>query len=372
MHSARRRERQAEARRQALTFARLYNALRVAEQPRWERYLARRVSNNGWDGETLLQELRHLPRSMPQGHRWFLLKIHLKAPMTLARIAKARADVEAEPCHLCGGQTDAVEHVTTCELVCGAYDIVSRSARLPANPGGMRTLMLQERMDGGTLAGIVAFYAAIWTTRRTCRKLGRTISVGELADIVGDCMQCPWLVHCMNTTTQKERRTARLKPPPAPKDTCAVYRSDGASRQNGWGNMSVAGAGAAYWAPGSRGLGAPLEKARRYLGRGASNNIAEYSGLLECMKRAARKGDEEVVFEVDSMLLARQIGHEWACRSPTLVPYYTECLEMGEILEAAGISWTIRHIYREYNQAADTLSNEAIDLPGQWWATVGW
>ena len=140
--------------------------------------MARRVSNNGWDGEILLQELRHLPRSMPQGHRWFLLKIHLKAPMTLARIAKARADVEAEPCHLCGGQTDAVEHVTTCELVCGAYDIVSRPARLPANPGGMRTLMLQERMDGGTLAGIVAFYAAIWTTRRTCRKLGRTISVG--------------------------------------------------------------------------------------------------------------------------------------------------------------------------------------------------
>merc|ERR1712139_76481 len=87
------------------------------------------------------------------------------------------------------------------------------------------------------------------------------------------------------------------------------------------GNTSVAGAGAAYWAPGSRGLGAPLEKARRYLGRGVSNNIAEYSGLLECMKRAARKGDEEVVFEVDSMLLARQIGHEWACRSPTLLPY---------------------------------------------------
>ena len=46
--------------------------------------------------------------------------------------------------------------------------------------------------------------------------------------------------------------------------------------------------------------------------------------------------------------------------------------EMGEVLETAGISWTIRHIYREYNQAADTLSNEAIDLPEQWWATEGW
>ena len=54
----------------------------------------------------------------------------------------------------------------------------------------------------------------------------------------------------------------------------AGERNSSISRQNGWGNMSVAGAGAAYWAPGSRGLGAPLEKARRYLGTGVSNNIA--------------------------------------------------------------------------------------------------
>ena len=101
----------------------------------------------------------------------------------------------------------------------------------------------------------------------------------------------PVKIGSTNRDTQKERRTARLKPPSAPNDTCAIYRSDGASRQNGWGNMSVAGVGAAYWAPGSRRLGAPLEKARRYLGTGVSNNIAEYSGLLECMKRAARKGE---------------------------------------------------------------------------------
>ena len=83
--------------------------------------------------------------------------------MILARIAKARADVEAEPCHLCGKDEDKVEHVTACELVCGAYDVVSRGGKLPTGGGGLRTLMLQEAIDGGTLAVVLAFYAAIST-----------------------------------------------------------------------------------------------------------------------------------------------------------------------------------------------------------------
>ena len=90
------------------------------------------------------------------------------------------------------------------------------------------------------------------------------------------------------------------------------------------------------------------------------------------MTCATAAGDSEVIFEVDSMLLAKQIGRVCACRSPDLVPYYSECLELGDAMEDAGITWTIRHIYREYNQAADTLSNEAIDLPGQWWTSAGW
>ena len=150
----------------------------------------------------MLHGLRRLPRSVPQGHRWFLLKIHLKAPMTLARIAKARADVEAEPCHLCGKDEDRVEHVTACELVCGAYDVVSRGGQLPPGGGGLRTLMLQEAIDGGTLAVVLAFYAAIWATRRTCRTIGRIVTVAVLAEIVMNCIDCPWLLHCSRTTTR--------------------------------------------------------------------------------------------------------------------------------------------------------------------------
>ena len=290
--------------------------------------------------------------------------------MTLARIAKARADVEAEPCHLCGKDEDRVEHVTACELVCGAYDVVSRGGQLPPGGGGLRTLMLQEAIDGGTLAVVLAFYAAIWATRRTCRTIGRIITVAVLAEIVMNCIDCPWLLHCSRTTTRKERRKARLREPPLPSEGAAVYRSDGASRKNGWGIQCLAGAGAAYWRPGSRGGGEPHEKWRAYLDAGVTNNVAEYEGLLASMRRAARKRDKEVIFEVDSMLLARQIGHVWACRSPTLTPYYEKCLQLGDTLDARGITWSIRHIYREFNQAADSLSNEAIDVGS--WASDGW
>ena len=135
----------------------------------------------------------------------------------------------------------------------------------------------------------------------------------------------------------------------------------------------MAGMGSAFWAPGKRGKGPPTERAREYLGKGVSNNVAEYKGLVESMTRATRRLHEmEVVFEVDSMLLANPVGHIWACRHPTLAPLYDKCCELGDTLTENGVKWEIRQIYREYNQAADALSNEAIDEPERRWTTAGW
>ena len=131
--------------------------------------------------------------------------------------------------------------------------------------------------------------------------------------------------------------------------------------------------GAAYWPPGSLGKGQPAEKAREYLGTGISNSVAEYRGLQESMRRAARRPqDKVVVFEVDSMLLAKQMRHIWACRHASISPLYVDCCELGDQLTEMGVHWSIRHIYREYNQAADSLSNEAIDEPELRWTTTGW
>ena len=134
--------------------------------------------------------------------------------------------------------------------------------------------MLQDEMDGGMRSALLAFYAAAWKTRHTCRRLDKTTTPDELADIIKTCLERPWLTYCKHRTTQKERRNGRRRPPIEVSTECAVYRSDGASRRNGRGG-SLAGMGAAYWVPGKQEKGPPTERAREYLGTGVSNNVAE-------------------------------------------------------------------------------------------------
>ena len=86
--------------------------------------------------------------------------------------------------------------------------------------------------------------------------------------------------------------------------------------------------GAAVWTATSdgRALGVTLATARGLLASDATNNVAEYEGLRQCMRRAERVRDGLVMFEVDSMLLARQMSRyrPWACRSAVLIPIHSE------------------------------------------------
>ena len=81
------------------------------------------------------------------------------------------------------------------------------------------------------------------------------------------------------------------------------------------------------------------------------------------MSRALRLQDPHVIFEVDSLLLAKQLARHlpWACRSENLIALHQQCVHVCDSLSAVHISWDIRHIYREFNQTADALSNQAID-----------
>ena len=144
-----------------------------------------------------------------------------------------------------------------------------------------------------------------------------------------------------------------------------IYRSDGASRGQGREGGGQAGWGCAVWhaTPEGYGSGPPSATAYGHLGDGVSNNIAEYVGLRECMRRATRVLDPHVVFQVDSGLVSHQMaGHgAWACRSPDLVPLRDSCRALGDRLTDAGVVWEVRHIYREYNQTADSLANRGVD-----------
>ena len=73
-------------RRPMRPFRFLYQRLASAASHRWETYLERRVQAKGWDGPMLRRA--PLPRSVPQSHRWFLLKPHLNAPIASARLQR--------------------------------------------------------------------------------------------------------------------------------------------------------------------------------------------------------------------------------------------------------------------------------------------
>ncbi len=353
----------------------LRRQLSESEAPRWRDYFEQRVEAKGWVGSLLLRGLRRLPRSMPQAHRWFLLKVHLNAPMNSVRMAAAGRLFGDQRCAFCQSAPDSLSHVSQRPAVLAAYDGVASLAGLPPLLDARRALLLQDDWDGASVAGTVATFAAVWDIRAMCRRGVGYDGTDALVDLLWRGLQCPWLLRCVPSRDKRERRQARVREPD-PVANAVIYRSDGACRGQGSSEESVAGWGAAVWAASAdgRGSGPPTATARGFLGNNASNNVAEYAGLRACMERASRSPDPSVMFEVDSMLVAKQMCPimPWACRSENLLGLHSDCLRLADVFEQNGTSWGIRHIYREFNQTADTLSNQAIDErdangPSRYW-----
>jgi len=123
---------------------------------------------------------------------------------------------------------------------------------------------------------------------------------------------------------------------------------DGGSR----GNPGPAGAGIVIR---SRSDNAILYKGGVFLGR-ATNNVAEYSGLLAGLRAAERLDVSNVDVFSDSELLVRQLNGQYRVKNPGLKPLYRQALELSDGFE----SCTFTHIRREQNISADKLANLAI------------
>ena len=303
------------------------------------------------------------------------MKVHLNAPLTSARFAAAGIG-GVDDCVFCGcADGDCWSHLSSCDAVLSSCDRLFASGRMPALVNGHSSLMLQTDADGASVAATVAFFASVWRVRASCRLLSVAPSTNELHDLVLRCMDCPWLVRCVPTLDRKARRAGRMREPkPAPGTT--VYRSDGAARGQGHTRENHAGWGAAVWLPSADGFGAgaPHASARGYLGEAVSNNIAEYHGLLNCLRRAVRVGDAAAAFQVDSLLVARQMSptDAWACRSEDLIPLRDSCRDLTRSLSEAHVRWSVQHIYREFNQSADSLANAAVDEKIPFFQTSEW
>ena len=123
--------------------------------------------------------------------------------------------------------------------------------------------------------------------------------------------------------------------------------------------------GGARGNPGPAGYGVRIEdeagilidELHGFLGS-ATNNIAEYNGLLAALRYAQQYGHRKVRIKSDSELLVKQMKGEYRVKNAGLQPLYQEARSMAEGLERI----VYEHVRREQNKDADRLANLAMDL----------
>ena len=89
----------------------------------------------------------------------------------------------------------------------------------------------------------------------------------------------------------------------------------------------------------------------------ATNNVAEYRGLLAGMEKAAELGVEELDVVSDSELLVKQMQGEYRVKNETL----RELWEDANDLERRFRRVRYTAVRRAHNELADRLVNEALD-----------
>lgn len=88
-----------------------------------------------------------------------------------------------------------------------------------------------------------------------------------------------------------------------------------------------------------------------------TNNVAEYSGLIDALTLAASEGAREVEIISDSELLVKQMLGQYRVKHPNLIPLHDEAKAL--LRKFARVS--IRHTLRAGNKNADRLANRAVD-----------
>ncbi len=128
-----------------------------------------------------------------------------------------------------------------------------------------------------------------------------------------------------------------------------IVEADGGSR----GNPGPAGYGAVVLdADGRRVL------AERQGGLGVTtNNVAEYTGLIEGLRAAAELGATRVDVRMDSKLVVEQMCGRWKIKHPALQPLAGQARQLAARFDEVTYQW----VPRAQNARADRLANQAMD-----------
>jgi ribonuclease HI len=138
---------------------------------------------------------------------------------------------------------------------------------------------------------------------------------------------------------------------PFPDGTAAVAYADGAAR----GNPGPAAYGCVYaLADGTVLCGEGLA-----LGR-ATNNVAEYRGLIAALRRLRGWKVRAATVRLDSELVVRQMSGAYRVKNAGLKPLHRQASELAAQFD----SIRFEHVPRAANVLADALANLALDRAG--------
>lgn len=128
-----------------------------------------------------------------------------------------------------------------------------------------------------------------------------------------------------------------------------IIEADGGSR----GNPGTAGAGTVVYADDHR------EVLRRisWIMAKATNNVAEYQGLINGLRAAAELGASDVAVFMDSKLVVEQMSGRWKIKHPDMRTLALQARDLAAGFDAVTYEW----VPRAKNAAADELANKAMD-----------
>ena len=89
----------------------------------------------------------------------------------------------------------------------------------------------------------------------------------------------------------------------------------------------------------------------------ATNNVAEYHGLLAALQWAIDHGERDLHVRADSELLVKQMRGEYRVKHPGLQPLYVRARLL--VMQLSRV--VFEHVRRELNREADRLSNLGMD-----------
>ena len=90
----------------------------------------------------------------------------------------------------------------------------------------------------------------------------------------------------------------------------------------------------------------------------ATNNQAEYTGLILGLTHAKSFPVTNLRIEGDSMLVINQVAGKWKIKNDVLKSLHGAVLEL--LKSPAFVNIGIRHVYRDQNKHADKLTNDVM------------